>query len=246
MRVALITGAAKRIGAEIARNLHAADCHVVIHYHQSRTEAEALAHELNQRRPDSARALAANLQAEPEILAALVQQAAQLWGQLDILVNNASSFYPTPIGTITAAQWADLVSTNWQAPLFLAQAATPHLQASPNADCSVINLVDTPSGRRRAEHAVYGSAKAGLATLTEILARDLGPKIRVNGIAPGAILWPEGEDDSHYAEAIANIPLQRVGTPAHIASLANYLCLQNDYITGQVIAVDGGRNLTGV
>lgn len=236
--VALVTGSARRIGAQIVQTLHQQGCNVVVHYHHSSTEADSLIQQLNAQRSGSAVALQANL-LEQNTYATLVEQAAAQWSRLDILINNASSFYPTAIGNITDESWHDLVGTNLKAPMFLAQAAAPYLRQRHG---NIINIVDTDSGRRRPDHAVYGAAKAGLATLTQILAKDLAPEIRANGVAPGVILWPENEvpDDDKNLD---DIPLQRIGKPENIASLVAYLALENDYITGQIIAVDGGRSL---
>lgn len=253
-KTALITGAARRIGAVTATQLHAAGCNVVIHYHHSVVAANALAEQLNAKRSDSAITLAADL-LDTDACADLVHQAAKHWGRLDILINNASSFYPTPMGGIDLNHWHDLVGTNLQAPLFLTQAALPYLQnAYSDTDGhtgAVVNLIDTQPGQTRAKHAVYGSAKAGLAALTKILAKDLAPQIRVNGVAPGVILWPEDHapDDNasdlqtEQLQTIRNIPLQKQGTPNDIAQTVRFLALEHQYLTGQIIAVDGGQSL---
>jgi pteridine reductase len=238
-RTALVTGAARRIGAVIATAFHAAGANVVIHYRSSRAEAESLAASLEARRNGSVALLQADLLssgAPEEVIAG----AAASFGGLDILVNNASSFFPTPVGQITAAHWDELVGSNLKAPLFLSQAAVPWLQRQGGA---IINMLDIHARRPLAGHPVYCLAKAGLQMLTYALARELAPRIRVNGIAPGAILWPEsGVDDEDKAATLAAIPLGRTGAPRDIAACALYLAREG-YVTGQVIAVDGGRQL---
>lgn len=239
-RTALVTGSSRRIGAEIVRRLHAAGASVGIHYRHSAAAAEALRDELNAVRAESAEIFAADLlttEAPQEIVDAFVGWA----GSLNILVNNASSFYPTPIGSITEAQWDDLVGSNLKAPLFLSQAAAPELRAGGGA---IINIVDIHARRPLKDHLVYGPAKAGLEMLTRSLAKDLAPEVRVNGIAPGAILWPEsGMSESAQASILSQIPLGRPGSPDDIADCALYLVRDAHYVTGQVIAVDGGRSL---
>jgi len=239
-KTALITGAAKRIGAEICRTLHAEGMNIVIHYRASRDEAEDLCNELNAHRADSAIILQADILNIDEI-APMVQKAAEYWGQLDALVNNASSFYPTLVGSITEAQWDDLIGSNLKAPLFLSQAATPYLQKMQGC---IINIVDVHGFRAMKHHPVYCSAKAGLAMLTQSLARELGPEIRVNGVAPGAIMWPSTELDSQTQQEILDrTALKRQGNPQDIATTVKFLIQDADYITGQVIPVDGGRSL---
>lgn len=239
-KVALITGAARRIGAEIVRQLHASGARVVIHYRSSSTEADALARSLNEQRPDSARTLAGDLLDIPAI-AGLVDEAAGWQGRLDILINNASSFYPTPVGTISEDNWHELVGSNFKAPLFLSQAAAPYLAKH---EGSIVNIVDIHSLRPLREHVVYGSAKAALAMTTRSLAKDLAPDVRVNGVSPGAILWPEdGMTESAQSAILEQIPLRRTGQPTDIAGCVLYLVRDASYVTGQVIAVDGGRSL---
>lgn len=239
-RWALVTGGAKRIGARIVRTLHAAGANVAIHYRSSGGPAEALAAELNEARPGSAAAFQADLLDEAD-RSALIERVVGHGGRLDILVNNASTFYPTPIGSITEQQWEDLIGTNLKAPLFLSQAAAPHLSATNGV---IINLVDIHSRRPLRDHPVYGPAKAGLAMLTKSLAKDLGPEIRVNGISPGAILWPEDEmSESVKQKIIGQTALKRTGSPEDIAGCALYLARDATYVTGQIIAVDGGRSL---
>ena len=237
---ALITGAGRRVGAAIARTLHGQGAGVAIHYRSSAADADALVRELNGLRPASAVTVQGDL-LDTGKLGALVDSVISHAGRLDILVNNASSFYPTPLATITEQQWTDLLGTNLKAPLFLAQAALPHLKATRGV---VINIVDIHSIRPLRDHTMYGAAKAGLAFLTRALARDLAPDIRVNGVAPGAILWPEGGVSDQMRETVLKqIPLKRVGEPADIASCVLYLVRDAHYVTGQIIAVDGGRSV---
>ena len=239
-RTALVTGGARRLGAAIAEALHGAGANVVIHYRGSRADAEALAARLEARRPGSTTLVQADL-LDTAALPGLVERAAAAFDGLDLLVNNASSFYPTPLGEITERHWDELVGSNLKAPLFLSQAAAPWLRRH---DGAIINMVDVHARRPLAGHAVYCAAKAGLQMLTYALAQELGPSIRVNGIAPGAILWPEsGVDEAEKSATLAGIPLGRTGGPADIAACALYLARPDSYITGQVIAVDGGRHL---
>lgn len=238
-KVALVTGSAARIGAEIVRELHRCGADVVIHYRASSSAAESLAEALNDVRIDSAMTLQGNL-LDTASIEPLINTVAEWKGRLDIVVNNASSFYPTPIGTITEAHWDDLIGSNLKAPLFIAQAATPYLQA---VNGNLINIVDIHAQQPLKHHLVYGPAKAGLAMLTRALAKELGPDIRVNGVSPGAILWPTGEvsDDAKAAE-LQQIPLGRTGEPRDIACCVRFLLTEGRYINGQVVAVDGGRS----
>lgn len=237
---ALITGAARRIGAEISRMLHAEGMNIVIHYRSSKDEAEALCNELNALRADSAIIRQADLLNVAECNN-LVHKAADYWGELNALVNNASSFYPTPVGEITEAHWDDLMGSNLKAPLFLSQAASPYLVKTRG---NIINIVDIHGFRPMKLHPVYCIAKAGLAMLTQSLARELGPEIRVNGVAPGAILWPESELDSQLQQDILErTALKRQGEPKDIATTVRFLIRDANYITGQVIPVCGGRSL---
>ncbi len=238
-RSALITGAARRIGAELARRLHAAGAAVAIHYRHSADDALNLAASLGRARAGSAEAFRADL-ADPAELHALVEAVAGWSGRLDLLVNNASSFYPTPLGEVTEENWTELTSSNLKAPLFLAQAAWPLLRA---AEGAVVNLVDIHARRPLRDYSVYGAAKAGLVMLTRSLAKEMAPEVRVNAIAPGAILWPEtGMTESAKQSILRQVPLQRAGSPADIADCLLYL-VQARYVTGQVIAVDGGRSI---
>lgn len=239
-KVALVTGAARRIGAAIAVTLHAAGARVVVHYRGSQTEADELVASLNAVRADSATALRADLATDngPE---ELIRSVVGWSGRLDILVNNASSFYPTPLGDIGADDWADLVGSNMRAPLFLTQAAAPYLRTTRG---NVINIVDIHARRPLRDHHVYGAAKAGLAMLTRSLAKDLAPQVRVNGIAPGAIAWPEdGMSESIKKSIVSQIPLGRTGEPADIANAVLFLVRDATYVTGQVIPIDGGRSI---
>ena len=238
--VALITGAARRVGAEVARTLHQAGINLALHYRRSAEPAQALADELQASRPDSVLLVSGDL-LDLDIIPGLIEDTVAHFGRLDYLINNASSFYPTPIGEITPQHWDDLIGTNLRAPLFLAQAAAPHLRRSRGA---IVNMVDIHADRPLKDHSVYVIAKAGVAMLTRSLARDLGPEVRCNGIAPGAILWPEnGLSDADRQQMLDHIPLARRGDPADIASTMLFLLRDADYISGQVLAVDGGRSV---
>jgi len=239
-KVVLITGAARRIGAAIGRRLHAEGADVVIHYRGSEQEAVALCDELNGNRTDSAMTLRADLN-DIENLPQLVADTLAWRGSLDVLVNNASSFYPTPLGTITSRDWHDLVGANLKAPLFLSQAALGALREARGA---IVNIVDIHAQRPLQDHAVYGTAKAGLAMLTRSLAKDLAPEVRVNGVSPGAIMWPEnGISESSKQSILQQIPAGRIGNPDDIAGCVLYLVRDAGYVTGQIIAVDGGRSI---
>lgn len=238
----LVTGGAKRIGATISRTLHAAGASVVIHCNSSRAEADKLAAELNAVNPKSAAVLQGNLAAS-NALKGLVDQAASLFGRLDGLVNNASVFYATPMGSINEDHWIDLMGTNLLAPLFLSQAAVPYLSKTQGA---IVNIVDIHAERPLKDYTVYNMTKAGLAGLTRSLALELGPNIRVNGVSPGAILWPESGNDYPDAEReriVNQVPLRRVGGPEDIAGAVKYLMLDAPYVSGQIIAVDGARSI---
>jgi pteridine reductase len=242
-RFALVTGAAKRIGAVIARTLHAAGANVAIHYNRSAAEADELAADLNRRRAKSAFTIAADMRDIAAVERMAKQVLERTGGRLDVLVNNASNFYPTPIGTITLEQWDDLFGSNLKAPLFLSQALVPALRAVHGV---IVNIVDVHSQRPLRDHPVYGPAKAGLAMLTRSLAKDLGPDIRVNGVSPGAILWPDegqGMSDALRAAIIKQTALKRAGEPEDIAAAVLFLVRDAPYVTGQIIAVDGGRSV---
>ncbi len=237
---ALITGAGKRIGATIATQLHQAGANVAVHYFTSSAPADALVAELNAKRPNSAIALGADIR-KIDQMEQLISDTVAVSGRLDVLINNASSFYPTALGEVSEENWSDLVDSNLKAPLFLAQAALPHLKA---ARGTIVNMVDIHARRPLRDYHVYGAAKAGLAMLTRSLARDLAPEIRVNGIAPGAILWPDdGMSDKVKAAIIRKIPLGRPGEPEDIATAILFLVRDAPYITGQILAVDGGRSI---
>lgn len=242
--VVLVTGAARRVGAEIARALHAAGACVAIHYRSSAPAAAALAAELNAARPDGAGESAAVFAADLLDMAALprlVESVVQRFGRLDALVNNASSFFATKVGAVDTAAWDDLMGSNLKAPLFLAQAAAPHLEAS--GGC-IVNITDIHAERPLKGYPLYCAAKAGLLGLTRALALELGPRVRVNAVAPGAIEWPQGKNDFPPAERtaiIAHTLLKRVGSPADIARTVKFLVFDAPYVTGQVINVDGGR-----
>jgi len=239
-RAVLVTGAARRIGAAIVTRLHDEGAQVAIHYRASADEAMALADELNARRSDSAAAFQADL-LDVSAIRGLVASVIDWSGRLDCLVNNASTFYPTPIGNITEQHWNDLLGSNLKAPLFLSQAAAPHLRDGGGA---IINIVDIHAQRPLRNHAVYGPAKAGLAMLTRALAKDLAPEIRVNGVSPGAILWPEdGMSEAAQQTILRQVPLERAGEPDDIAGCVLYLLRDAAYVTGQIIAVDGGRSI---
>lgn len=238
--VVLITGAARRVGAEIARTLHAAGACVALHYRASATEAERLAADLNTRRENSALALRHDL-LEIETLALMVETAVAHFGRLDALVNNASSFFPTPVGHIDAVAWDDLIGSNLKGPLFLSQAAAPHLARTHGC---IVNITDIHAERPLKGYPLYCAAKAGLLGLTRALALELGPQVRVNAVAPGAIEWPENATDFPPDEQQAIIEhtlLKRVGTPGDIARAVKFLILDAPYVTGQVVNVDGGR-----
>ena len=239
--VALVTGAARRVGAVIARRLHAAGYDLALHHRRSADEATALQAELERIRPGSTLVLQAEL-AEFDRLPELVAQAVGRFGRLDALVNNASAFYPTPIGTAQAKHWDELFASNARAPFFLAQAAAPHLKATQGA---IVNLVDIYAERPLRQHTLYCMAKAALAMMTLSLAKELGPDVRVNGVAPGAVLWPEsGKPYADQQALIASVPLQRAGSPEDVAEAVRWLLLDARYTTGQILRVDGGRALS--
>ena len=240
--VALVTGSARRIGAVIARTLHAAGYDLVLHCRHSRAELDALAAGLESVRPDSTLVLQADL-AEFDRLPELVAQAVGRFGRLDALVNNASGFEPTPVGTATPAQWDALFASNARAPFFLAQAAAPHLRASGG---SIVNLVDIYAERPLREHTIYCMAKAALLMATKSLALELGPEVRVNAVSPGAILWPEQAHTVAERDALLErTALGRTGTAEEVAEAVRWLLQDATYSTGQVLHLDGGRMLAG-
>ncbi|AXK72940.1 pteridine reductase [Lysobacter sp. TY2-98] len=240
--VVLVTGAARRIGAAIARCLHAAGCDVALHYRGSRDAALALADELERARPQSVLPLQAELAAFDR-LPELVARTIGCFGRLDGLVNNASTFRQTPFGSVAPSDWDALFASNARAPFFLAQAAAPHLRATHGA---IVNIIDIYAERPLPQHSVYCMAKAALQMATKALALELGPEVRVNAVAPGAILWPEDGGDTAARDAmLARTPLGRTGTPEEIAEAVRWLLFDAHYCTGHVLAVDGGRTLAG-
>jgi len=242
-KVVLVTGGAKRVGAAICRRLHAAGASLLVHYRSSSIEARALQVELQSRRAHSVAVAQADL-LKVGSCSQLVKAAIKQFERLDCLVNNASSFFPTTVGEITEQAWDDLVGTNLKAPLFLAQAAAPELRR--NHGC-IVNLIDIHAERPMRNHAVYTAAKGGLAALTRALARDLGPEVRVNGIAPGTIVWPDDDtwrDEVARQRIINQSALKRIGEPDDIARAVQFLIADAPYVTGQIIAVDGGRSIS--
>jgi pteridine reductase len=239
-KVALVTGAARRVGAAIARRLHGAGASVVLHYRGAEAEAAQLEKELNAARAGSALKVRGDLLA-PVAPQALVGAALQRFARLDFLINNASAFYPTPLGGIEPGHWEELIGSNLRAPLFLAQAAAPQLALAGGA---IVNLADIHAERPLKDYVVYSVAKAGLAALTRSLALELAPAVRVNAVAPGAIAWPEDGQfaPGERARILAGTPLGRTGTPEEIAQAVHFLCTAT-FVTGQVLAVDGGRSV---
>ncbi|MBB1127084.1 pteridine reductase [Thiospirillum jenense] len=242
--VALITGAARRIGAHLVHTLHQHGWDVALHYHQSHADALAVQKNCEARRPNSVHLIAADLRITTQYTA-LIEQVKNWRGRLDVLINNASSFYSTPLATATDAQWEDLLGTNLKAPFFLTLAAAPLLRTSRGC---VINLVDIHAERPLLDYAIYSIAKAGNAMMVKALARELAPEVRVNGIAPGAILWPatdvnSADDKAAYEQQLTRIALQRAGNPDDIAQAVLFLIRDAPYMTGQIMTVDGGRTL---
>ncbi len=240
-KAVLVTGGARRVGAAICRELHAAGANVVLHYHRSGEDAEAVVRELNTQRAESAVPLCADL-LSPGALPQLVSSAVTAFGRLDVLVNNASSFYPTPVGEVSEQAWDDLIGTNLKAPLFLSQAVAPELRRTRGC---IINIIDIHAERPMKNHLVYNAAKGGLLALTRALARDLGPQVRVNGVSPGTILWPDDpawQNESERQRIIDQTLLKRTGEPADIAQAVAFLA-SAPYVTGQIVAVDGGRSI---
>ena len=239
--VALVTGSAKRIGSEIVRKLHAEGFNVILHYNGSQDLAETIANQLNAKRAASVTLLQFNL-LNFDDYPSFVDRIISTYGQLDLLVNNASTFYPTPMDKIDSTQWDDLMGVNLKAPLLLSQALAPELKSH---NGNIINIVDIHSERPLKDYPIYSVAKAGLRMLTKSLARELAPEIRVNGVSPGAIMWPEVEAyESMHEDIIQRTALKREGHPADIANCVWFLISAADYITGQIIAVDGGRTLS--
>ena len=240
-RVVLITGGAKRVGAAICRRLHGAGANLMLHYRASAGEARLLQAELNHTRPESVALIQADL-LDVAKLPSIVDQTVLRFGKLDALINNASSFYQTPIGDITASDWDDLVGTNLRAPLFLAQAAATALKKTQGA---IVNITDIHADRPLKNYVVYSIAKSGLVAVTRSLARELAPEIRVNAVAPGPVLWPDDEafDELSRQRIISHTPLKREGTPDDIAKAVYFLLADASYVTGEMINVDGGRHI---
>ncbi len=240
-KVALVTGGARRVGAQIARKLHAQGMNLVIHYRSSDQEAHRLQQELHDIRPESVMLVRGDLLRGPKLSQNLVYETMEAFGRIDVLINNAATFYPTPIGEAVEKDWEDLIGTNLKAPFFLAQAAAPHLKVGQGC---IVNMADIYGERPLKDYSIYSVAKAGLIMLTKTLARELGPEIRVNAVAPGAMLWPEdGIDEMNKQRMISRTPLKRIGKPDDIAETVLFLVGDADFITGQVIAVDGGRRV---
>ena len=238
--VALITGASRRIGAAIARRLHAAGYDLALHHRRDDDRMESLVSELESARPDSTHELRAEL-ADMDDLPLLIADVIMRFERIDVLVNNASAFLPTPIGHTTPQQWDTIFAANARAPFFLSQAAAPHLRAT--GGC-IINLVDVYAERPLKDHTLYCMAKAALVMLTMSLAKELGPQVRVNGIAPGAVLWPEGGIDEDLQQSVLNkTALKRAGDPQDVADAALFLIRDARYTTGEILRVDGGRTL---
>jgi len=239
-KVALITGGSRRIGSVTARHLHAQGMRLVIHYRNSADEAEELRAELCEQRPDSVMLVRGDLEEVAKIRNLIKQCTAQM-GQLDVLINSAAAFYPTPVGEATEEQWQHIMDTNLRAPFFLSQAAAPYLKKSNGC---IVNIADIYADRPIADHPIYNAAKAGLVSLTRSLARDLGPDIRVNAIAPGAIMWPaQGVDELAKQRMISRTPLKQMGEPMDIAQAICFLIRDAGFMTGQVLNIDGGRTV---
>jgi pteridine reductase len=241
-KVVLITGGAKRVGAAICRRLHSLGANLMLHHRASVAEARALQHDLNSQRPDSVALIQCDL-IKTASVPSLAKSAIAQFGRLDVLINNASSFFPTPVGEITEKVWDDLVGTNLKAALFLSQAAAPELKRTHGC---IINIVDIHAEFPMKNYVVYTVAKGGLVALTRSLARELGPEVRVNGVAPGTILWPEDDswsDELSRQRIVNQTALKRVGDPDDIAKAVEFLAINAPYVTGQVIAIDGGRSI---
>jgi pteridine reductase len=242
-KVVLITGGAKRVGAAITRTLHQQGADVMLHYNTSRTEAEALQRELNHTRADSLAIMQADLLQTAQ-LPKLIHATLETYGRLDVLINNASSYYPTALGNIDEQQWEELTGSNLKAPLFLSQAAADALYASRGC---IVNITDMHIERPKKHYIVYSAAKAGLVSLTKSLAQELAPNVRVNAVAPGPVLWPEDNqefDEAYRQQVINQTLLKRTGEPADIAKAVKFLVYDAPFITGHVLAVDGGRHLS--
>ncbi len=241
-KVVLITGGAKRVGASICRLLHAHGAKLMIHYRSSLNEARSLQSELNLKRPNSVAIIQGDL-LKLTVLPSLVQETVQHFGRLDVLINNASSYYSTELGTIHEEEWHDLMGSNLKAPLFLSQAAAPELRKQQGC---IVNITDMHVERPKKGYIVYSVAKAGLVTLTKSLAHELSPDVRVNAVAPGPVMWPEDNpqfDEVYRQRVISQTLLKRIGEPQDIAKAVKFLIQDAPFITGQIIAVDGGRSL---
>ncbi|MBX2848997.1 MAG: pteridine reductase [Acidiferrobacterales bacterium] len=239
-KTVLITGGAKRIGNQIAHLLHASGFNIMVHFRSSANAASILVNELNEQRDNSAASVQGDL-IDVECIPSIIDQTIETFGRLDVLINNASTFYPTPIELIEIDFWNDLVGSNLRAPAFMVKSATKHLRETNGC---IINIVDIYARKPLSNHPLYCSAKAGLEMLTKSLARDLAPEIRVNGVSPGAILWPEqGNSEVSQDDLLERVPLKRMGEPNDIAKTVRFLIEDGTYITGQIIAVDGGRSV---
>jgi pteridine reductase len=241
-QVALITGGARRVGAAIGRLLHQGGMDLMVHYRSSAEQARTLQAELNALRADSVALVQADL-LNAASLPAMVNETLHRFGRLDVLVNNASSFFPTVVGEISEREWDDLMGTNLKTPLFLSQAAAPHLRRSHGC---IVNIIDIHADRPMRNYVVYSVAKGGLLALTRSLAAELGPEVRVNGVSPGAIVWPEDDrwsDELARQRIVQTTLLKRIGDPEDIARTVRFLVFDAPYVTGQVIAVDGGRSI---
>jgi pteridine reductase len=241
-KIVLITGGAKRVGASICRLLHANGANLMIHYRSSVNEARVLQAELNLQRPNSVAIIQGDL-LNLSVLPSLINETIKHFGKLDVLINNASSYYPTEIGDIQEEQWQDLMGSNLKAPLFLSQAAAVELRKQQGC---IINITDMHVERPKKGYIVYSVAKAGLVTLTKSLAHELSPEVRVNAVAPGPVMWPEDNpqfDELYRQRVISQTLLKRIGEPNDIAKAVKFLIQDAPFITGQVIAVDGGRSL---
>jgi len=238
-KVVVVTGAAHRVGASVVRKLHGCGANIALHYRNSQDAAQAIAEELNDIRPKSVYLVSGDLNDE-STYDSVIQSVVSHFGKIDVLINNASSFYPTEIGNVGIEQWDDLMASNLKAPFFLSQAAAPYLKTSKG---SIVNIVDIHADKPLKSHSVYCMAKAGLVMMTKSLAKELGPEIRVNAVAPGAILWPEGMEQQIKDEILERTALKKPGSPEDIASTILFIVRDAHYMTGQILAVDGGRSL---
>ncbi len=242
-KVALVTGGAHRVGAAIARTLHAAGMRLVVHHHASEAAARALQQELHATRPDSVMLVQGDLLNGERLFRNLVYETVERFGRLDALINNAARFYSTPVSEATGTQWSDLIDLNLKAPFFLAQAAAPQLKKTSG---TIVNITDIYGERPLPDYSIYSVSKAGLVMLTKSLARELGPEVRVNAVAPGAVMWPEaGIDEMSKQRLVSRTPLKRIGDADDVGRAVLFLVRDATYITGQVIAVDGGRMVVG-